>query len=277
GNEPKLGKHRVTRADVTSLLGGHVAFAGRIVEPAHPETRWLLLGETARRKLAVVVTRRGDLLWPVTCRSMRRNERRLDEAHQAETEPDPHGDAQDRRPAARVRAYGPGGRDHRGGRPAVGSSKDPPAIDRAGRRTRRDATREGCEARSRLPDDAEADRSRASRRVLNRAGERLESQIPTERPVGLVAAERSGMDRVFEVPRERRVLLPDPLDALADAAGDRLACPVARIRGLARPAPESVGGGQLLAQELDLAAELLRAARVGPLGCLGEFGLEVPE
>jgi len=95
GNEPKLGKHRVTRVDVTSLLGGDVAFAGRIVEPAHPETRWLLLGETAGRKLAVVVTRRGGLLRPVTCRPMRRNERRLYEAYQAETEPDANGDAQD--------------------------------------------------------------------------------------------------------------------------------------------------------------------------------------
>jgi uncharacterized DUF497 family protein len=95
GNEPKLGKHRVTRADVTSLLGGDVAFAGRIVEPAHPEPRWLLLGETAGRKLALVVTRRGDRLGPVTCRPMRRNERRLHEADQAETESDAHSDAED--------------------------------------------------------------------------------------------------------------------------------------------------------------------------------------
>src|SRR5262249_18325981 len=34
---------------------------------------------------------------------------------------------------------------------------------------------------------------------------------------------------------------------------------------------------QLLAQEIDLPAELLRAARVGPLGRLGELGLEVVE
>src|SRR5262249_35848221 len=72
-------------------------------------------------------------------------------------------------------------------------------------------------------------------------------------------------------------LLPDPLDALADAAGDRLAGPVARVRGLARPAAEPVGGRQLLAQELDLRAELLRSAGVGPLGRLGELGLQVPE
>lgn len=85
----------VTRADVTRLLGGDVAFGGRIVEPAHPEPRWLLLGETAGRNLAIVVTRRGDWLRPITCRPMRRNERRLYEAHQAETDADAHGDAQD--------------------------------------------------------------------------------------------------------------------------------------------------------------------------------------
>src|SRR5262249_58071623 len=98
-----------------------------------------------------------------------------------------------------------------------------------------------------------------------------------KRPVGLVAAKGSCVDRVLEVPRERRVLLPDPLDALADAAGDGLARPVAHVRGLARPAPQSIGGRQLLAQELDLDAELLRPARIGPLGRLGELGLEVLE
>src|SRR5262249_41635821 len=69
----------------------------------------------------------------------------------------------------------------------------------------------------------------------------------------------------------------DPFDALADAAGDRLARPVARVRCLARAAAEAVGGRQLLAQELDLGAKLLRAARIGPLGHLGELGLEVLE
>jgi hypothetical protein len=85
------------------------------------------------------------------------------------------------------------------------------------------------------------------------------------------------VDGVLEVPRERWVLLPDPLDALADAAGDGLARPVARVRGLACPASEAVGGRQLLAQELDLTANLLRPARVGPLGRLGQLRLEVLE
>src|SRR5262249_49440119 len=50
-----------------------------------------------------------------------------------------------------------------------------------------------------------------------------------------------------------------------------------RVRGLACPAAEPVGGRQLLAQELDLTANLLRPARVGPLGRLGELRLEVLE
>src|SRR5215510_2988239 len=70
-------------------------------------------------------------------------------------------------------------------------------------------------------------------------------QLPAQWPLGLVVAERPRADRVLEVPRERRMLLPDPLDALADAAGDGLAGPVARVRGFARPAPETVGGRQL--------------------------------
>src|SRR5262245_51102597 len=103
------------------------------------------------------------------------------------------------------------------------------------------------------------------------------SQLPGKRPVGLVAAKGSRVDRVLEVPRERGVLLPNPLDALADAAGDGLARPVIRVRGLARPATEPVGGRQLLAQELDLTANPFRPARVGPLGRLGELRLEVLE
>ena len=45
---------------------------------AHDEARWLLLGETdAERRLALIFTRRGNQLRPISCRPMRRNERRL--------------------------------------------------------------------------------------------------------------------------------------------------------------------------------------------------------
>ena len=40
-------KHGFSTADVESLLDARVLFAGRIVEPAHEEARYLLLGVTA--------------------------------------------------------------------------------------------------------------------------------------------------------------------------------------------------------------------------------------
>lgn len=61
------------------------------------------------------------------------------------------------------------------------------------------------------------------------------SDLPTQRPVGLVAAECPRPDRVLEMSRERRVLRADPLDALADPAGDGLARPIRDVAGLARP------------------------------------------
>ena len=55
-----------------------VFLADRIVEPAHDEPRWLLLGETNKgRRLALIFTRRGSKLRPSSCRQMRRNEGRL--------------------------------------------------------------------------------------------------------------------------------------------------------------------------------------------------------
>ncbi|SRR5712691_5474872 len=82
GNRSKSRKHGVEPFDVEALFHRTVFLAGRIVEPAHDEPRWLLLGENdARRRLALIFTRRGNQLRPISCRPMRRNERRLyDEA-----------------------------------------------------------------------------------------------------------------------------------------------------------------------------------------------------
>ena len=45
---------------------------------AEAEPRWLLLGETdAGRQLTLIFTRRGNRIRPISCRPMRRNERRL--------------------------------------------------------------------------------------------------------------------------------------------------------------------------------------------------------
>jgi uncharacterized DUF497 family protein len=82
GNRSKGRKHGVMPSRVESLFRRPVFLAGRIVEPAHDEPRWLLLGEAnTGRRLALIFTRRGNQLRPISCRPMRRNERRLyDEA-----------------------------------------------------------------------------------------------------------------------------------------------------------------------------------------------------
>ncbi len=82
GNRNKGRKHGVEPWEVESLFHRTAFLAGRIVEPSHDEPRWLLLGENdAGRRLALIFTRRGNQLRPISCRPMRRNERRLyDEA-----------------------------------------------------------------------------------------------------------------------------------------------------------------------------------------------------
>jgi uncharacterized DUF497 family protein len=45
GNRTKHSKHGVTTHDVEAMFQQPLFFAGRIVEPAHEETRWLALGQ----------------------------------------------------------------------------------------------------------------------------------------------------------------------------------------------------------------------------------------
>ena len=84
GNLTKNRKHGVEPGDIRALIGGHFYFAGRIVEPVHPEQRWLALGEDAAgRRLALIFTRRGARLRPISCRAVRPKERALyEEARQ---------------------------------------------------------------------------------------------------------------------------------------------------------------------------------------------------
>jgi uncharacterized protein len=78
GNLAKHRKHDVEPRDIRALIAGDLYFAGRIVEPAHAEARWLVFGENeSGRPLALVFTRRGDRLRPISCRPMRRKERAL--------------------------------------------------------------------------------------------------------------------------------------------------------------------------------------------------------
>ncbi|HZZ85174.1 MAG TPA: BrnT family toxin [Anaeromyxobacteraceae bacterium] len=84
GNSTKSqAKHGFSTGDVESLLDAPVLFAGRIVEPAHEEARYLLLGVTASgRRAALIFARRGDTLRPISCRAMRKKEK---EAYDAAT------------------------------------------------------------------------------------------------------------------------------------------------------------------------------------------------
>lgn len=82
GNVTKNAKHGVRPEEIESIFYQEkFIFAGRIIEPVHDEWRGLILGRTdAGRPLALIFTRRGDKLRPISCRAMRPGERRLYEA-----------------------------------------------------------------------------------------------------------------------------------------------------------------------------------------------------
>jgi uncharacterized DUF497 family protein len=78
GNRTKHLKHQVQPTNVEGMFQERMLFLGRVVEPAHDEERGLLLGQApAGRLLALIFTRRGEQLRPISCRPMRRNERKL--------------------------------------------------------------------------------------------------------------------------------------------------------------------------------------------------------
>jgi hypothetical protein len=90
GNRTKSRKHGVDRAEVEQLLRHPFVFEGRIVEPEHDESRWLVLGRTdADRPLALVFTRRGNRLRPISCRPMRKKEKQRYEEAIGNQEDDP--------------------------------------------------------------------------------------------------------------------------------------------------------------------------------------------
>ena len=82
GNRHKNLKHGISCEEVESLFcQDHYIFAGKIIEPAHPEWRGLILGHgDSGRAVALIFTRRGGKLRPISCRPMREGERRFYEA-----------------------------------------------------------------------------------------------------------------------------------------------------------------------------------------------------
>ncbi len=78
GNRLKLAKHRGSEAETESLFRHPYVFAGRVVEPAHDEPRWLVLGRSeSGRRWTLIFTKRGERIRPISCRPMRRDERRI--------------------------------------------------------------------------------------------------------------------------------------------------------------------------------------------------------
>jgi uncharacterized DUF497 family protein len=91
GNRSKNLKHGVHAEDIEGLFREPIVFAGRIAEPLHDEPRSLLLGrDPGGRLLALIFTRRGEKLRPISCRRMRRKEKGVyEDALQSEREKDP--------------------------------------------------------------------------------------------------------------------------------------------------------------------------------------------
>jgi len=79
GNIQKNLKHRISSDDIESIFWQmEYIFAGKIIEPRHAEWRGLILGQTEKGQfVALIFTRRGENLRPISCRPMRLNERRV--------------------------------------------------------------------------------------------------------------------------------------------------------------------------------------------------------
>ena len=79
GNIRKNLKHGYSSVEIESLFWQtEYLFAGKIIEPVHDEWRGLVLGLTdGGRETVLIFTRRGEKIRPISCRPMRKNERRL--------------------------------------------------------------------------------------------------------------------------------------------------------------------------------------------------------
>jgi uncharacterized DUF497 family protein len=81
GNSTKSEKkHGFSIEQIESMFASEIVFAGRIIEPAHEEDRYLLIGKIGEKIVTLVFTRRGQLLRPISCRAARPNEKELYDA-----------------------------------------------------------------------------------------------------------------------------------------------------------------------------------------------------
>ena len=79
GNSTKnIKKHGVNQKEIESLFLGSFVLGGKIVEPHHVENRWVVFGESMKgRRLTLIFTIRDNLIRPISCRSMRKEERKI--------------------------------------------------------------------------------------------------------------------------------------------------------------------------------------------------------
>src|SRR6266550_907688 len=99
---------------------------------------------------------------------------------------------------------------------------------------------------------------------------------PGELPgrVGVVAAGSAGSDAVAQHATDCRVDLGHAVDRRGDGLSDSHPRPFGRRPAVPTPAAEACCGADLVQQRVSLAAQPRDAPLVGPVLCLGEFGVE---
>lgn len=86
GNTTKNQKHGVKPQEVEELFCRSFVLGGKILKPLNAEDRWILFGQTLKgRYLSLIFTLRQGLIRPISCRPMRKEERKIYEEVLQET------------------------------------------------------------------------------------------------------------------------------------------------------------------------------------------------
>jgi uncharacterized DUF497 family protein len=76
GNTTKSLKHGVKKEEMMELFSFPFILGRKIIEPFHPEDRWILFGSSENgRGLSLIFTVRDGLIRPISCRPMRKEEK----------------------------------------------------------------------------------------------------------------------------------------------------------------------------------------------------------
>lgn len=78
GNSIKIKKHHVGKQEVEDIFLNPFVLGGKVIEPSHAEERWIIFGRTGDyRKLSLIFTLRNGKIRPISCRPMRKEERKI--------------------------------------------------------------------------------------------------------------------------------------------------------------------------------------------------------